>query len=82
MLDAAIILRPRIDAFLRQQVHEPSTLQDADAELLALAHELASPVVLTGDVIDTGAHPAVAAGAWRSRPAASRPHRSRSPPCS
>jgi flagellum-specific ATP synthase len=59
LLDSAIILRPRIDAFLRQQVHEPSTLQDADAELLALAHELASPVVLTGDVIDTGAHPAV-----------------------
>src|SRR6201995_1384771 len=60
LLDSAIVLRPRIDAFLRQQVHEPSTLQDADAELLALAHELASPVVLTGDVIDAGAHPAVA----------------------
>jgi hypothetical protein len=35
-------------------------LQDADAELLALAHELASPVILTGDVVDAGAHPALA----------------------
>ena len=26
LLDAAIALRPRIDAFLRQQVHQPSTL--------------------------------------------------------
>ena len=60
VLDAAITLRPRIDAFLRQQVHQPSTLQDADAELLALAHELAAPVILTGDVVDAGAHPALA----------------------
>jgi len=60
LLDSAIMLRPRIDAFLRQQVHQPSTLQDADAELLALAQELASPVVLTGEIIDAGAHPAVA----------------------
>jgi flagellum-specific ATP synthase len=63
ILDAAIALRPRINAFLRQQVHEPSTLQDADAELLALAHELAAPVVLTGDIVDAGAHPAVAPAA-------------------
>ena len=60
VLDAAITLRPRIDAFLRQQVHQPSTLQDADAELLALAHELAAPVILTGDVVDAGAPPALA----------------------
>jgi flagellum-specific ATP synthase len=60
LLDAAVALRPRINAFLRQQVHEPSTLEEADAELLALAHELASPVVLTGDVVDAGGHPAVA----------------------
>jgi flagellum-specific ATP synthase len=60
LLDSAIMLRPRIDAFLRQQVHQPSTLQDADAELLALAQELASPVVLTGEIVDAGAHPAVA----------------------
>jgi hypothetical protein len=60
LLDAAVALRPRNNAFLRQQVHEPSTLEEADAELLALAHELASPVVLTGDVVDAGGHPAVA----------------------
>ena len=60
VLDAAIALRPRIDAFLRQQVHEPSTLHDADAELLALAQELAAPAILTGDVVDAGAHPALA----------------------
>jgi len=60
LLDSAIVLRPRIDAFLRQQVHQPSTLQDADAELLALAQELASPVVLTGEIVDAGVHPAVA----------------------
>jgi len=60
LLDSAIMLRPRIDAFLRQQVHQPSTLQDADAELLALAQELASPVVLTGEIVDAGVHPAVA----------------------
>jgi flagellum-specific ATP synthase len=62
LLDSAITLRPRIDAFLRQQVHEPSTLHDADAELLALANELSSPVVLTGEIIDAGAHPAGAPG--------------------
>jgi flagellum-specific ATP synthase len=60
VLDAAITLRPRIDAFLRQQVHQPSTLQDADAELLALAAELASPAILTGEIVDAGAHPALA----------------------
>jgi flagellum-specific ATP synthase len=60
VLDAAIALRPRINAFLRQQVHEPSTLHDADAELLALAQELAAPAIVTGDVIDAGAHPALA----------------------
>jgi flagellum-specific ATP synthase len=60
LLDAAVALRPRINTFLRQQVHEPSSLEEADAELLALANELASPVVLTGDVVDAGAHPAVA----------------------
>jgi hypothetical protein len=35
-------------------------LHDADAELLALAHELAGPVILTGDIVDAGAHPALA----------------------
>jgi flagellum-specific ATP synthase len=40
LLDSAIELRPRIDAFLRQAVDDPSTVQDADAELLALAADL------------------------------------------
>jgi flagellum-specific ATP synthase len=40
LLDAAIALRPRIDAFLRQRVEEFTSRQDADAELLSLAAEL------------------------------------------
>jgi flagellum-specific ATP synthase len=61
VLDAAIALRPRIDAFLRQLVDEPSTLEDADAQLLALAADLAGPAVVSGDVLDAGTHPAAAA---------------------
>jgi flagellum-specific ATP synthase len=40
LLDSAIELRPRIDGFLRQAVDEPSTVQDADAQLLGLAADL------------------------------------------
>jgi flagellum-specific ATP synthase len=40
ILDAAIGLRSRIDGFLRQAVDEPSTMGEADAQLLALADEL------------------------------------------
>jgi flagellum-specific ATP synthase len=40
LLDSAIELRPRIDAFLRQAVDEPSTVDDADAQLLGLAADL------------------------------------------
>jgi flagellum-specific ATP synthase len=40
VLDAAIALRPRIDAFLRQRVEEYTSPEDADAQLLALAAEL------------------------------------------
>jgi flagellum-specific ATP synthase len=40
LLDAAIALRPRIDAFLRQRVEEFTSRQDADAELLSLAAAL------------------------------------------
>jgi flagellum-specific ATP synthase len=54
VLDSAIALRPRIDGFLRQQVHEPSTLAQADAQLLALGADLAGPVVVSGDVVDAG----------------------------
>ena len=34
LLDAAIGLRPAIDAFLQQRVDEPSTVDEADAQLL------------------------------------------------
>ena len=37
MLDAAIGLRPAIDAFLKQRVDEPSAVDEADAQLLGLA---------------------------------------------
>jgi flagellum-specific ATP synthase len=40
-VDAAIAMRPHIDAFLRQAVDEPSSLEDADAQLLGLATGLA-----------------------------------------
>ncbi len=52
LLDSAIGLRPRIDAFLRQTVDEPSLVDDADAQLLALAEELARRTVVGGDVFD------------------------------
>jgi flagellum-specific ATP synthase len=41
LLDSAIALRPRIEAFLCQRVDEPSSVQDADAAILALASDLA-----------------------------------------
>jgi flagellum-specific ATP synthase len=40
LLDAAIALRPRIDAFLRQRVEDFASVHDADTELLSLAAEL------------------------------------------
>ena len=40
MLDAAIAMRPAIDAYLRQRVEDNTTLQDADEALLALAAHL------------------------------------------
>ncbi len=43
LLDAAVLLRPRIDAFLRQRVQDASTLAEADAQLLALGVELPGP---------------------------------------
>ncbi|HUO69132.1 MAG TPA: FliI/YscN family ATPase [Solirubrobacteraceae bacterium] len=42
VLDAAVALRPRIDGFLRQAVHEGSTTGEADAQLLALGSDLAA----------------------------------------
>ncbi len=43
LLDSAIALRPRIDAFLRQHVDEFTSVHDADATLLALASEIYAP---------------------------------------
>jgi flagellum-specific ATP synthase len=40
LLDAAITLRPRINAFLRQRVNDFTSAPDADAQLLALAADL------------------------------------------
>jgi flagellum-specific ATP synthase len=67
LLDAAVALRPRIDAFLRQRVDEPSMVDEADAQLLALADELARRTgTVGGDVLDG---PPVAPGAVPGRPA-------------
>jgi flagellum-specific ATP synthase len=43
LLDAAIALRPSINAFLRQRVEDFTSLDDADAALLELAAHLALP---------------------------------------
>jgi flagellum-specific ATP synthase len=68
ILDAAVAMRHRIDAFLRQRVDEPSLVDDADAQLLALADELARRTgTVGGDVLDG---PAVAPGSVPGRPAA------------
>jgi flagellum-specific ATP synthase len=68
VLDGAIALRPRIDAFLRQPVHELSTADEADAQLLTLGEELSRQVAVAGEVVD-GPLPA-APGAVPGRPAA------------
>jgi flagellum-specific ATP synthase len=52
ILDAAIGLRPRIDAFLRQAVDEPSMVDEADAQLLALADEFSRRIPIAGEVLD------------------------------
>ena len=52
VLDSAIALRGRIDAFLRQRVDEPSTLEEADTMLLALADELGRRAPVGGEVLD------------------------------
>jgi flagellum-specific ATP synthase len=58
VLDSAIALRPRIDAFLRQRVDEPSAADEADAQLLALAEELARRIPVAGEVLDGPPAPA------------------------
>ena len=45
LLDSAVALRPRIDAFLRQRVDDASTLPEADAALVALASEIVVPEI-------------------------------------
>ena len=52
LLDATIALRPRINAFLRQRVDEPSVVDDADATLIALADELSRRPGMASDVLD------------------------------
>jgi flagellum-specific ATP synthase len=52
LLDATIALRPRIDAFLRQRVDEPSAVEAADAELIALAEALSGRPNVVGEVLD------------------------------
>ena len=52
LLDAALSNRVQIDAFLRQTVHEPSDLDSADAQLLALAASLDQAQIHTGEVLD------------------------------
>jgi flagellum-specific ATP synthase len=52
VLDSAIGLRPRIDGFLRQRVDEPCSVEDADAQLIALADELGRRHPVAGEVLD------------------------------
>jgi flagellum-specific ATP synthase len=51
ILDSAIALKSQIDAFLRQAVDEPSRLEGADAQLLALAEELTRQVTVAGELV-------------------------------
>jgi len=52
VLDSAISLRPQIDAFLRQRVDEPSAVDEADAQLMALADALSRRPPVAGEVLD------------------------------
>ena len=52
MLDAAIGLRPAIDAFLKQRVDEPCAVDEADRQLLGLAYELVRRIPIAGEVLD------------------------------
>jgi flagellum-specific ATP synthase len=55
MLDAAIALKGEIDAFLRQRVDEPSTVEGADGALLALTEALSRVVDASGGEVVGGA---------------------------
>jgi len=67
-VDAALALRERIDGFLRQRLDEPSTLSDADAGVVAIAH--AAEEYLAGAA--AGAEAGAAAAAASEQPAAAR----------
>jgi flagellum-specific ATP synthase len=70
VLDSAIALKDQIDAFLRQRVDEPSSLETADAHLMALAEALSQAVVVAGEVVGGAAPGAPAAPAPRQVPVA------------
>jgi flagellum-specific ATP synthase len=53
-LDAALAHRPRIDSFLRQATIEPSTPEQADAQLLELADSLERSMESTGSEVLEG----------------------------
>ena len=58
LLDSAVALRPRIDAFLRQPVDDASSAAEADAALVALAREIVIPEVDLGGAAVAAARPA------------------------
>ncbi len=62
LVDAAVALRPHIDAFLRQSVDRVSTAADADAQLVALADALREHTggaeIVAGTVVDPDPAPA------------------------
>jgi flagellum-specific ATP synthase len=70
LLDSAIELRPRINAFLRQAVDEPSTVEDADGQLLALAGDLWQAQAAATVIDDGPLPPRVAVGAPAGTPSA------------
>jgi flagellum-specific ATP synthase len=57
LLDSAVGLMPRINRFLRQAVDQPSGVDEADAELLALSDTLAQQTGVGGEVTDPGGGP-------------------------
>jgi flagellum-specific ATP synthase len=69
ILDSAIALKGQIDAFLRQRVDEPSSMEVADAHLMALAEALSQAVAVSGEVVG-GVPGAPAAPAPRQVPVA------------
>jgi hypothetical protein len=53
LLDAALEHRPRIDAFLRQAVTEPSSPSDSDRGLLDISDSLERSLALrSGEILD------------------------------